>query len=165
MKLKNISVLLMTGHLICTFVAGGQDTANNYRVPRGKVKLGILTVTNKETSRMMDGSIPQLCQPLLIIKSIVCQAWQLISSKIRMPLKLSFITVPNASTAPQKASSFITSPFFSGMQPVADEEGPMTPSINLPVNRVPLLLPRWRQRGHLSILMAWESSHSRLENS
>ena len=57
------------------FCGGRQDTANNYRVPRGKVKLGILTVTNKETSRMMDGSIPQLCQPLLIIKSIVCQAW------------------------------------------------------------------------------------------
>ena len=75
MKLKNISVLLMTGHLICTLVAAAKDTANNYRVPRGKVKLGILTVTNKETSRMMDGSIPQLCQPLLIIKSIVCQAW------------------------------------------------------------------------------------------
>ena len=51
------------------------QSANNYRVPR-KVKLGILAVTNKETSRMMDGSIPQLCQPLLIIKaSIVCQAW------------------------------------------------------------------------------------------
>ena len=46
--------------------------SDNYSVARAsngrKVKLGILAVTNKETSRMMDGSIPQLCQPVLIIK-------------------------------------------------------------------------------------------------
>ena len=56
------------------------QSANNYRVPR-KVKLGILAVTNKETSRMMNGPTHQQCQlvflsisslfflSLLIIKS------------------------------------------------------------------------------------------------
>ena len=37
------------------------QSANNYRVPR-KVKLGILAVTNKETSRMMNGPTHQQCQ-------------------------------------------------------------------------------------------------------
>ena len=44
------------------------QSANNYRVPR-KVKLGILAVTNKETSRMMNGSTHQQCQ-LVFLSSL-----------------------------------------------------------------------------------------------
>ena len=42
------------------------QSANNYRLPR-KVKLGILAVTNKETSRMMNGSTHQQCQLVVSI--------------------------------------------------------------------------------------------------
>ena len=42
------------------------QSANNYRLPR-KVKLGILPVTNKETSRMMNGSTHQQCQLVVSI--------------------------------------------------------------------------------------------------